>query len=86
MGMGSSRKIYPKQGSGMGGHGNRSAYSQEIELKFEGQFVKMAKINCQEKVAMGRNAVCFCGSGKKQKKCHKDVAENSVIATIIKKI
>lgn len=33
---------------------------------------------------MGRNDMCFCGSGKKQKKCHPDIFENSIAANIIK--
>lgn len=33
---------------------------------------------------MGRNDLCFCGSGKKTKKCHPDVLENSTFAKIIR--
>lgn len=33
---------------------------------------------------MGRNDLCFCGSGKKQKKCHPNINENSVAAKTIK--
>ena len=33
---------------------------------------------------MGRNDLCFCGSGKKQKKCHPNINEDSVAAKIIK--
>ncbi len=29
---------------------------------------------------MGRNDLCFCGSGKKQKKCHPDIHEHSLAA------
>lgn len=29
---------------------------------------------------MGRNDLCFCGSGKKQKKCHPDIHEQSLAA------
>lgn len=29
---------------------------------------------------MGRNDLCFCGSGKKQKKCHPNIKEDSVAA------
>lgn len=29
---------------------------------------------------MGRNDLCFCGSGKKTKKCHSDIYEKSVVA------
>ncbi|MDR4187636.1 MULTISPECIES: SEC-C metal-binding domain-containing protein [Bacillus] len=32
---------------------------------------------------MGRNELCFCGSGKKQKKCHDDVDPNSYIGVTI---
>lgn len=32
---------------------------------------------------MSRNDLCFCGSGKKQKKCHADVNEKSVIANLL---
>lgn len=33
---------------------------------------------------MGRNDLCFCGSGKKQKRCHPDIKETSVAAKVIK--
>lgn len=33
---------------------------------------------------MGRNDLCFCGSGKKSKKCHPDVLENSTFAKIFR--
>lgn len=33
---------------------------------------------------MGRNDLCFCGSGKKQKKCHPNINENSVAAKTIR--
>ena len=33
---------------------------------------------------MERNAPCFCGSGKKQKKCHEDILPNSIVGTVIK--
>lgn len=33
---------------------------------------------------MGRNDLCFCGSGKKKKKCHANINENSIAAEIIK--
>lgn len=33
---------------------------------------------------MGRNDLCFCGSDKKQKKCHPNINENSVAAKTIK--
>lgn len=32
---------------------------------------------------MGRNDLCFCGSGKKQKKCHNDIEPNSAFAQMI---
>lgn len=32
---------------------------------------------------MGRNDMCFCGSGRKQKKCHPNIDENSKAAKII---
>lgn len=28
------------------------------------------------------NSLCFCGSGKKKKKCHRDVSDNSLLAEI----
>ena len=31
---------------------------------------------------MGRNDVCFCGSGKKQKNCHQDIHPDSAIANL----
>lgn len=31
---------------------------------------------------MGRNDLCFCGSGKKQKKCHIDIHEESIVAEL----
>lgn len=34
------------------------------------------------KSEMGRNDLCFCGSEKKQKKCHPDIHEKSVIANL----
>ena len=34
---------------------------------------------------MGRNEKCFCGSGKKRKKCHSDVIENSYIENLYEK-
>ncbi|PEF72929.1 hypothetical protein CON94_23670 [Bacillus pseudomycoides] len=34
---------------------------------------------------MDRNELCFCGSGKKQKKCHDDVDPNSYIGNLYKK-
>ncbi|WP_255290570.1 SEC-C metal-binding domain-containing protein [Bacillus cereus] len=34
---------------------------------------------------MSRNEQCFCGSGKKQKKCHDDVDPNSYIGNLYKK-
>ncbi len=33
---------------------------------------------------MGRNNICFCGSGLKQKKCHPDINEESRAAKVIK--
>lgn len=33
---------------------------------------------------MGRNDLCFCGSGKKQKKCHPNINEDSVAAKAIR--
>lgn len=33
---------------------------------------------------MGRNDLCFCGSGKKQKKCHPNISEDSVAARTIR--
>lgn len=33
---------------------------------------------------MGRNDLCFCGSGKKQKKCHPNINEKSVAAKTFK--
>lgn len=33
---------------------------------------------------MGRNDLCFCGSGKKQKKCHANINENSVAAKTLR--
>lgn len=35
---------------------------------------------------MGKNDLCFCGSGKKQKKCHSDIHEKSVVANLYRKI
>jgi Fe-S-cluster containining protein len=35
---------------------------------------------------MPRNEPCFCGSGKKQKRCHPDVYEKSVFAGLLKVI
>lgn len=32
---------------------------------------------------MGRNDLCFCGSGKKQKKCHVDIDCNSIFAKLL---
>lgn len=34
-------------------------------------------------IQMGRNDMCFCGSGKKQKKCHSDIVADSVFANVI---
>ncbi|WP_255257326.1 MULTISPECIES: SEC-C metal-binding domain-containing protein [unclassified Bacillus (in: firmicutes)] len=34
---------------------------------------------------MGRNELCFCGSGKKQKKCHVNVDQDSYIGNLYKK-
>lgn len=34
---------------------------------------------------MGRNDLCFCGSGIKIKKCHPDINEKSIIASLFKK-
>ncbi len=31
-----------------------------------------------------RNSLCFCGSGKKKKKCHPDIHEKSLFATLLK--
>ncbi|HBL5607905.1 TPA: SEC-C domain-containing protein, partial [Listeria monocytogenes] len=33
---------------------------------------------------MGRNDMCFCGSGIKKKKCHSNYQEGTPIASIIK--
>ncbi|MEG0908753.1 MAG: YkgJ family cysteine cluster protein [Clostridia bacterium] len=33
---------------------------------------------------MGRNDLCFCGSGKKKKKCHNDIHETSEFSEVIK--
>lgn len=33
---------------------------------------------------MGRNDFCFCGSGEKQKKCHSDIDERSMAASIFR--
>lgn len=38
----------------------------------------------KEELLMGRNDLCFCGSGKKQKKCHPNINEDSVAAKTIK--
>ena len=50
-------------------------------------------ITRKDGLLMGRNDLCFCGSGKKQKKCHPNINEDSVAAknyktiyTIIKRI
>lgn len=32
---------------------------------------------------MGRNDVCFCGSGKKKKKCHRDIEAGSAFANMV---
>jgi Fe-S-cluster containining protein len=32
---------------------------------------------------MGRNDLCFCGSGKKRKKCHPDILETSYAAEVL---
>ncbi|KXY26560.1 hypothetical protein AT268_06100 [Bacillus cereus] len=34
---------------------------------------------------MGRNDACFCGSGKKQKKCHSNVEQDSCVANLYKR-
>lgn len=34
---------------------------------------------------LGRNELCFCGSGKKQKKCHVNVNQDSYIGNLYKK-
>ena len=41
-------------------------------------------ITRKDGLLMGRNDLCFCGSGKKQKKCHPNINEDSVAAKIIK--
>lgn len=33
---------------------------------------------------MGRNDLCFCNSGKKQKNCHPDIKEDSYFANLVK--
>jgi len=33
---------------------------------------------------MGRNDLCFCGSGKKIKKCHPDINEQSIAARLLR--
>jgi Fe-S-cluster containining protein len=33
---------------------------------------------------MGRNDLCFCGSGLKQKRCHPDIHEDSAVARLLK--
>lgn len=42
--------------------------------------------NKMEEQHMGRNDLCLCGSGKKQKKCHADLYEGSVLAELWKKL
>lgn len=74
--------IYPKPGSGMGGFGNSRAYSPEMELKYYRKFVKLSKIETKDAKIMGRNSLCFCGSGKKHKNCHGDISENSMLANL----
>lgn len=46
----------------------KSAY--QIRLLYEGK-------------SMSNNDLCFCGSGKKKKKCHPDIHENSLFATLL---
>lgn len=33
---------------------------------------------------MGRNEICFCGSGLKKKRCHGDINDNSLVANMLK--
>ena len=33
---------------------------------------------------MGRNDICFCGSGLKVKKCHNGLNEDSLVGNLIK--
>lgn len=52
-------------------------------LNTEIQGVIIEKIY-SEVTSMSVNEPCFCGSGKKQKKCHPDINPNSVAAQLIK--
>ena len=58
-------KTMSDTGSGI----ERSAQAQEVE-KRENKDTIPAKMKTAEGKKIGRNDPCFCGSGKKYKKCH----------------
>ena len=42
------------------------------------------KIRCVERMTlMSRNELCFCGSNKKNKHCHPDINEKSLVAKLL---
>lgn len=50
-----------------------------FEKEIRGVIVRRIKPRCE----MSSNDLCFCGSGRKRKKCHPDVNENSVVANLL---
>ncbi len=72
------------QGTGMTSYRPRRAYTPELELRFEGRFVTIPSENHKDGKSMSRNDLCFCGSGKKQKKCHRDIHEKSIVAELLR--
>ena len=46
-----------------------------VEMKFLERWINNMKGNGKKELSLGRNDVCWCGSGKKYKKCHLDQDE-----------
>ena len=49
----------------------------------QGKIIKVQCVLAGEVTLMGRNDSCFCGSGKKTKKCHPDINESSLVAKLL---
>lgn len=48
--------------------------------ELRGVAIRRINVRC----SMSANSLCFCGSGKKHKKCHPTINENSVVANLLR--
>lgn len=55
----------------------------EAEYEQKTKIIRL-QIRCVERMTlMGRNELCFCGSGKKYKLCHPEINERSLVAKLL---